>query len=150
MTSYSPLTKGDASFERARREAQIKLTRIEKTLRKHATEPHAEVREQVLKVTDGKGTPFRVKFVFCGQPYGLEDCFIHYNEEPLIEFYDHRYFVSEANPDGQFVARCDATAVLELEDGYGLCLHDGSPSWSIDAATMKQVKDWIGRVWQPA
>lgn len=89
------------------------------------------------------GIPFTVRLVEKGDRYGLRNCLVHNEDEPLVEFYDARYpFCSdpEGNVLGQFVSRYNLTILTGEHEfssggiaGRGINLHGGEPNWQIDA-----------------
>jgi hypothetical protein len=92
-------------------------------------------------ITNTKGRRFLVRFVYQGERYGLDDCLIHTEADPLVEFYDDTY--SEANGGkfgerGQFVSHY-YTSTLAMHHG-GLCLDGGNrEAWSVDAEALRPV-----------
>jgi hypothetical protein len=75
----------------------------------------------VARVVNDKGRTFNVRLVRKGDRYGLNDCLVHDNDEPLVEFWDATY---ENDPRftpglGQFVSRyCLGILAGKDEDGY--------------------------------
>ena len=93
---------------------------------------------------------FRVHLVFPGDRYGLDDRLVYEKEEaderndggPLVEFYDESQ--DEARfPGGQFVSRYYSKDTASHEEGCGLSLYGGVPSWTLNAAQMDAVKSWM-------
>ena len=92
----------------------------------------------------------RVHLVFPGDRYGLDDRLVYEKEEadehndggPLVEFYDESQ--DEARfPGGQFVSRYYSKDTASHEEGCGLSLYGGVPSWTLNAAQMDAVKSWM-------
>ena len=75
------------------------------------------------KNTDG--VPFNSRIVKKGEAYGLDNCLVHEEDEPLVEFYDATYPFHadpEGNVLGQFVSRYYAgTLTGEDEFSFGDC-----------------------------
>lgn len=89
-------------------------------------------------IMNDAGREYTVRVIFEGDEYGLNDCLVHDEEEPVVEFYDRSYFFDE-NGRGQFVSRYYMSTLLEDEEVTGLNLEDGVPDWYIDKATMEGV-----------
>lgn len=103
---------------------------------------------KLLHIITDSGAPFTVRLVETGDTYGLDGCRTHLPDAPgpLVEFYDQR-FPDTAN--GQFVSRYCAVTLMRLarqRDHAGLCLHTGSPEWSVDAEIMTLVRAWLANV----
>lgn len=81
---------------------------------------------------------FTVRFVNNGDKYGLDFCLTHDKDEPMIEFYDARYPLTEF---GQFVSRY---YVKSLRGHTArLILDGGIPEWTVSSDGMKQVQNLI-------
>lgn len=93
----------------------------------------------VLKVTS-HGIDFNVRMVYEGDTYGLDDQFIHKQQDPLVEFYDTRYPHTRY---GQFVSRYYLSTLLERTENKGLCLDGGIADWRIEAGSMNIVNNWL-------
>lgn len=94
-------------------------------------------------VTD-RGVTFNVRMVYQHHRYGLNDCLVHDEKEPLVEFYDARWaWYGAFGCDGQFVARYYAKTLLERDQDYGLALYGHERDWVVDAKTMAGVLEWI-------
>lgn len=87
---------------------------------------------------NSNGIPFNARVVREGDKYGLNDCRVHNDNDPLIEFYDARYNHSKY---GQFVSRYYAstlTGKCEWSSGRdsrktGLNLDCSISDWFVDA-----------------
>jgi hypothetical protein len=92
-----------------------------------------------FEFTAASGVPFRVRIVNRGERYGLRSI-TNEGPEPLVEFYDRRWDHTE---HGQFVTRYYASTLL----GHlgGLCLDGGVGGWSVDAASMANVREFVRR-----
>lgn len=99
------------------------------------------------------GLTFTVRLVKTGDAYGVHNCLTHDKAEPLVEFYDARYPMSQ-DPKGehlgQFVSRYYVETLLEPRAAGGLCLDGGNAAlWTLDAVTMRLVREllrnWLGR-----
>lgn len=86
---------------------------------------------------------FNVRVVEKGQPYGRNDCLIHDQDEPLVEFYDAKQNVALFGPRGQFVSRYYRSTLMEGEYPQGLALDGGVPQWSMSPAGMRAVKAFV-------
>lgn len=80
---------------------------------------------------------WKVKVIFKGDAYGLNDCLTHDNIEPTVEFWDLTH--------NQFVSRYYLTTLMEIR-GHGLNLHGGVPGWQIDADSVRQVQNWLSQL----
>lgn len=95
----------------------------------------------VKKYTDLNGRPWFVQVVKQGDSYGLDDCLMHEEEAPSVEFWDGQQDPEKFGPIGQFTGgRYYMKTILEHEEGYGLNLNGGVPVWSIDGPTMTAIK----------
>ena len=91
---------------------------------------------------NSNGVPFNSRIVRKGDSYGLNNCRIHTNDDPLVEFYDARYDHTEF---GQFVSRYYATTLTgECEWSFGndsretgLNLEGSVSDWFVDADQVK-------------
>lgn len=81
--------------------------------------------------------PWNVRIREKGDRWGLEDCLVHEDEEPVIEFYDARQDPAKFGDRGQFVSSYYLTTLLQVRGG--LCLDGGVPSWTLDAEQMQTV-----------
>ena len=97
----------------------------------------------LLDVTSRTGVPFRFVYYPPGStgPYpAARDA-----DRALVEVYDRRYRNVPENANGQFTgARYYVTTLLAPEDrDYGLILAGGIDEWTVDAATMRLVREWL-------
>ena len=94
--------------------------------------------------TNSEGRIFGVRIIRKGDRYGLDDC-LTVDGAPMVEFYDATYRGPKFGPRGQFVSRYYASTLLEGGRGRkeGLCLHGGEPVWSIDAGTMRAIREYV-------
>lgn len=83
---------------------------------------------------------FNIRIVESGDAYGLNDSITHQGE-PLVEFYDARYPITER---GQFVQRYYISTLLDRPH-CGLTLDAGVPSWSLDSHDMAAVRAYLIR-----
>ena len=97
-------------------------------------------RRETLQVASDR-QQFLVRIVRQGERYGLNDCLVHDNTEPLVEFYDHDQDPSRFGPRGQFVSRYAISSIIE-GDGP-LMLHGDVPAWTVNAAAMTQVREFL-------
>lgn len=86
------------------------------------------------------GIPFRSRIIEQGDKYGLNDCLVNRNADPIIQFFDRRFNHSE---NGQFVSSYYMATLLNQETNNGLCLQGGVPDWNISAASMDAVVSWL-------
>ena len=86
------------------------------------------------KLFQDEGNKIKVCLVNQGDKYGLNNCIVHDEADPLVEFYDPRHFVS----------RYYLSTIMEIEPGQGLCL-DGSryEYLAIDGSCLDNVKKWV-------
>ena len=90
---------------------------------------------------------FNVRIVFTGEGYGVNDCIINEEREPLVEFYDSRYQSPRSNR-GQFVSRYYASTLLDGKNG-GLSLDGGIPEWTVSPEDMATVRNHLKTVLFP-
>lgn len=96
--------------------------------------------KETFKVTNDRGIPFVVRVVRKADRYGLDNCLIHNEDEPLVEVYDARYAFTQY---GQFVSRYYMNTILEGNRNYGIDLYGGEPAWKIDAKNWNKVRVWL-------
>jgi hypothetical protein len=83
----------------------------------------------ITRITNDTGLAFNVRLVQKDDRYGLDDCLVHDQDEPLVEFWDATY---ENDPRftlglGQFASRY-YLGTLTGKDGHGVRDHRlGSP-----------------------
>lgn len=82
-----------------------------------------------------------VRLVEQGDRYGRDDCAVRQEAEPLVEFYDARFPVTDL---GHFVSRYHVSTILE--GTKGLLLDTGSSEWHISDRGMNEVRSWLRRV----
>lgn len=81
-----------------------------------------------------------IRVVTNGQSYGLNNCLKHDRDDPLVEFHDSRYELTDL---GQFVSRYYLSTLLKDCEQEGLLLDTGSPNWIISPCCMKRIRDWL-------
>ena len=104
-----------------------------------------------LPPEDGKS--WRVKLVFKGDKYGLDNCITHDSDEPMVEFYDLSY-PETFGTDGQFVSRYNLGTILfegralsrselmkaeERNPEYGIDLQGDVDGWEMSADCLTEV-----------
>lgn len=100
----------------------------------------------MLTFTAANHVPFNVRLVQIGESYGRDDCLTHgqgkYDlHEPMVEFYDARHMHTSR---GQFVSRYYVSTLLNgASRTSGLMLDGGVPEWTVDAASMQRVVDYL-------
>jgi len=96
-----------------------------------------------MKITNDRGRSFLVRVVYPGDRYGHDDCLIHDEKEPLIEFYDLTHACTASFGErGQFVSRYYASSLADADRTRGLLLHGAEPeAWSINRDAMVPVWD---------
>ena len=82
---------------------------------------------------------FNVRVLRKGEKYGLEDCLIHKERKPLVEFYDYRHRNDKEWKRGQFVSRYYAETLLKHDLNFGLLLYGDSPEWTVSADYMREI-----------
>jgi hypothetical protein len=95
----------------------------------------------MFQIITDRGLRFNVRIVAMGDLYGLNDCKVHDEVEPMVEFYDDRYHEGFGER-GQFVSRYYASTLLG-HGHTGLCLDGGVPDWSVDTLGMLRVQDYL-------
>jgi len=82
------------------------------------------------------GDRWLVRVVKRDDRYGLNDCLVHDEDDPLVEFYDAEYRGSgegrEFGPRGQFVARYYWSTLCKRPRGLGLDLLSYEPKWKLE------------------
>jgi len=86
---------------------------------------------------------FNVRIVRQGERYGRNDCLVHDDEKPLVEFFDSKQNLSVFGPYGQFVSRYYCETILAGDYPQGLCLDGGVPAWSISTKGMRSVIQFL-------
>ncbi len=90
-----------------------------------------------------RGVPLWVRLVKDGERYGLEGMLVNHGQT-LVEFYDARYdFEKWIGKRGQFVTRY-YLSTLQERGARDLALDLGIPDWSVTAAEMSAILDWMG------
>ena len=117
-------------------------------------DPPTSTATTVARVTNDAGRSFNVRLVRRGDRYGLNDCLVHDQDEPLVEFWDATYehdprFTPEL---GQFAARY-YLGTLTGKPGYwghdhrriprGIPLCGDVPAWTV---TGRNVADAVAAV----
>ena len=96
----------------------------------------------LLEVTNDAGRLFRVRVVMQGDRYGRDDCLIHEDMQPMVEWYDGAASVDKFGPRGQFVSRYFLTTLA----GVGPCsspltgplaLDGGVAVWRVSAQNVR-------------
>jgi len=110
-------------------------------------------RDRGFDVTNDEGRPFFVRLVRKGERYGRNDCLIHDEDDPSIEFYDRSPTILSNpafQPRGQFVSSYYARTLGEkaLHTGIDLCGH--VPEWKIDGDALLPVLYLARAVMVPA
>ena len=87
----------------------------------------------VARVVNDKGRAFNVRLVRRGDRYGLNDCLVHDQDEPLVEFWDATY---EADPRftpglGQFASRYCLGTLTGKGGSRGIALCGHVPEWTV-------------------
>jgi hypothetical protein len=93
------------------------------------------------------GRQFNVVLIQKGDRYGYNDCLVHQEDEPMVEFYDARYAGKpEYDPYGQFVTRYYVKTLLtDRTPERGLDLLGHEPVWKVDGMAMEKVLTELGR-----
>lgn len=84
---------------------------------------------------------FNVRIVREGDRYGFNDCLVHDQAEPLVEFYDAKAD-SAFGPRGQFVSRYLLSTLWRCPSD-GLQLEGGVPALKISENGMKEVRIYL-------
>jgi hypothetical protein len=87
------------------------------------------------RVHNDRGKPFNIRVVLKGERYGREDCLVHDEEDPLVEFYDAS-FGDVCGPRGQFVSRYYLSTIKEQPD-RGILLEGSEPRWTVSAGNVQ-------------
>ena len=75
---------------------------------------------------------FKARLIEKGDRYGRNNCLVHDESKPLIQFF---FFI---NPDFEnMVSSYYAKTLCEIESGRGLRLDGGVPEWDISANNLE-------------
>ena len=88
---------------------------------------------------------FNIRIIRAGDAYGRDDCLLHNEKEPMIEFYDPRYPHTNL---GQFVSRYYLKTLLDSRMqicNNGLCLDAGIKDWRVSPAQMIEIFNTVDR-----
>ena len=91
---------------------------------------------------------FNVRILQQHDRYGLRDCLVHNEAEPLIEFYDNRYTDADEWIRGQFIARYYLSSLMAnafAHSMYGLILDTEINDWRVSSGIMTQIFHWLIR-----
>jgi hypothetical protein len=100
-------------------------------------------------IKNNKGREFFIRVVMKGDRYGLKDCLIHTENNPMIEFYDYTFSNHDHfGPRGQFVSRYYAETIAAIKD-RGLTLQGYEPLWTIDQKALKPVIKLASDLFRP-
>lgn len=94
-----------------------------------------------------------VRLIMPGDRYGEKDNLINTGSKPLVEFYDADYKGDPSfGPYGQFTGGRYYLETLQGKDGFSsgqgehrceLSLDDSIPKWTVSAADMNVIMDWL-------
>ena len=102
---------------------------------------------KIAKFIDNeRGQPWTIRIIDKGDAYGRDDCLIHENDEPTIEFYDgdNLFDKDEASGEvlGQFVSRYYISTIADGSKG-GIDLMGYEPKWKIEHLMLDSVRAYI-------
>jgi hypothetical protein len=103
---------------------------------------------ETIRLYNDKCRPWLVRLVRQGDRYGRDDCLVHDELAPMVEFYDLVH-VDKFGPRGQFVSRYCLQTLLGRDEWSnrrptdGINLHLGVEVWSVDSQLMGQVMRWL-------
>ncbi len=97
----------------------------------------------IFKVNEPEsGIDWNVRVLEKGDSYGRDECLIHEEDRPVIEFFDAD--IETTSPLGSFTSSYYLSTFNEIKEGKGLCLEGSDRDrYSISSATVEEVK---GRV----
>lgn len=98
-----------------------------------------------LRFQASNGRNWMSRIVRKGDRYGLDNCLVHGENDPMVEFWDLNH-TDKFGPDGQFVSRYYVATLLTHELGIGLDLQGDIPEWKIDGHVMIGVLEWLRNV----
>jgi hypothetical protein len=98
----------------------------------------------MLEITNDAGRTFRVTCVRKGERYGLNDCLVHDQDEPLVEFEDVTS-LSKPAAEHLIVARYPARVILQKEAGDDLWLYGRTLIWRIGPHEIRKMQEWLRR-----
>lgn len=97
----------------------------------------------MIRVVNSEGRAFLVRVVHEGDHYGLNDCLITHDGEPMIEFYDATYAGdSRFGPRGQFVSRYYLDTLERHGENVGLNLQGDVDVWHVSAENVQDAIKW--------
>jgi hypothetical protein len=88
-------------------------------------------------IINRNGIKFYVRLVLKGDRYGLDDCKVHDEDEPMVEFYAWKWRHLHG-PRGYFVSRYNANTLVE-HGSYGLCLDGANREYDLDTVAFTNV-----------
>ena len=91
---------------------------------------------------------FNVRVLQQHDRYGLRDCLVHNEAEPLIEFYDNRYTDADDWKRGQFIARYYLSSLMAnafVHAMFGLILDTEINDWRVSSGIMAEIFHWLIR-----
>jgi len=102
---------------------------------------------KIAKFIDNqRNQPWTIRIIDKGDAYGRDDCLIHDNDEPTIEFYDGDNLFDKQESDGtmlgQFVSRYYISTIADGGRG-GMDLMGYEPKWKIDNLMMDSVRAYV-------
>jgi len=86
------------------------------------------------RVHNDRGKPFNIRVVLKGERYGREDCLVHDEEDPLVEFYDASFAGDGSR--GQFITRYYLSTLKKKPD-QGIILEGSEPRWIVSAGNVQ-------------
>lgn len=95
---------------------------------------------KMLQITNEVGRKFIIKIIKQSDLYGLNDCLVHNDSDPMIEFYDATYKNQNGfGKCGQFVTRYFYSTLKDVELHSGIQLEGGIADWNVSAKNVRQV-----------
>ena len=124
----------------------------------HIIDINNKTNEVICMVFFYNSAPWKVKIVFKGDAYGLNNCRTHDEDKPMVEFYDLAH--KEIHGDGgQFVSRyylgsilLEGRCIISREDfikagqrdpEIGILLDAGITNWRMSGTCLTEVLDEI-------
>jgi hypothetical protein len=97
----------------------------------------------MIHVVNDAGRRFQVRCIKKGSRYGLNNCLVHDEDDPIVEFTDVTPGKSGLASDSVFVARYAASTLLAHDAGADLWMFGSNVAWRLGFEQIRQVLDWI-------
>src|SRR4051794_38669901 len=97
----------------------------------------------MIHVVNDAGQHFQARCIKKGSRYGLNNCLVHDEDDPVVEFTNVTPGRTDLASDSVFVVRYAASTLLALDAGADLWMFGTNPDWRLGFEQVRQVLDWI-------